>query len=103
MAATNKLAMDTMFERMNVLIAGHSKVADKVTAPLINSNTGSAPTTMSRIRKRCTNCGKFVFYKPASCYELKTNSNKHYPGWKLSKMPVRQSDRDWGRRIIVQA
>jgi hypothetical protein len=40
MGAANKQAMDMMFERMNVLIAGHGKAADKVTAPIINSNTG---------------------------------------------------------------
>ncbi len=61
MASANKLAMDRMFECMNALIAGHSKAADKVTAPLTNSNTGSAPSTMSGIRKRCMNCRKFIF------------------------------------------
>ncbi len=49
MAAANKLAINTMPERMNELIAGHSK-ADKVTAPLTNSNTGNTPST--------TNCHK---------------------------------------------
>jgi hypothetical protein len=85
MVAANKLAMDTMFECMNALIAGHGKAADKVTAPLANSNSDSALSTSSFIRKRCMNCGKVVFHKPASCYELKTNANKHYPGWKSSK------------------
>jgi hypothetical protein len=55
MAAANKQAMDTMFERMNALIAGHGKVADKVTAPITNSNTGHAPSTMNHNKKRCTN------------------------------------------------
>jgi hypothetical protein len=52
MAAANKLVMDRMFDRMNALIAAHGKAADKATAPLANSNTGSAPSTTSRIRKR---------------------------------------------------
>ncbi len=82
MEADNKLAMDMMFEHMNVLIAGHGKAADKVTAPLANSNTDSTPITT----RGFTNCGKFIFHKPASCYKLKTNANKHYPGWKLSKI-----------------
>ncbi len=85
MAAANKQAMDTMFECMNALIAGHSKAADKVTAPITNSNTGHTPSTMNPNKKRCTNCRKLVFHKPETCYELKTNASKHYPGWKLSK------------------
>ncbi len=85
MAVANKLAMDTMLKHMNALIAGHGKAADKVTAPLTNNNTGSAPSTTSRMRKRCTNCGKFVIHKPTSGYKLKTNASKRYPGWKLTK------------------
>ncbi len=45
MAAANKQAMDTMFERMNALITGHGKAGDKVTAPITNSSTGCAPST----------------------------------------------------------
>jgi hypothetical protein len=65
MVAANKLVMDTMVGRMNVLIAGHGKAADKFIAPLANSNTGSVPSTTRCIRKRCTNCRKFVFHKLA--------------------------------------
>ncbi len=80
MVAANKQAMDTMFECMNALIPSHSKAADKVTAPITNSNTGRAPSTTNRNKKRCMNCGKLVFHKPETCYELKTNPSKHYPG-----------------------
>ncbi len=85
MAAANKQVMDTMFERMNVLIAGPSKGTNKVTAPITNSNTGCAPSTTNPNKKRCTNCGKFIFHKPETCYKLKANASKCYPGWKLSK------------------
>jgi hypothetical protein len=85
MVVSNKQGMDTMFERMNALITGHGKAADKVTAPITNSNTSRAPSTMNHNKKRCTNCGKVVFHRPETCYELKTNASKHYPGWKLSK------------------
>jgi hypothetical protein len=81
MAAANKQAMGTMFERMNALIAGHGKAADKVTAPITNSNTSCAPSTTNRNKKRCTNFGKLVSHKPETCYKLKTNTSKHYPGW----------------------
>ncbi len=66
--------MDMMLERMNALIAGHGKVADKVTALLANSNTGHASSSTKRNRKKCTNCGKHIFHKPEDCYELKTNA-----------------------------
>jgi hypothetical protein len=84
MATANKQAMDTMFERMNALIAGHGKAVDKVTAPITHSNTSCAPSTTNRNKKRCTNYGKLVFHKPETCYELRTNTSKHYPGWKSS-------------------
>ncbi len=74
-----------MFEHMNALIACHGKAADKVTATILNSNTGHAPSTTNCNKKRCVNCGKVVFHKPEICYELKTNASKHYPGWKSCK------------------
>ncbi len=85
MAAANKLAMDTMLERMNALIAGHGKAADKVTAPLTNSHTGNAPSTTNCHKKRCVNCRKLIFHKPETCYKLKSNASKCYPGWKSCK------------------
>ncbi len=81
MAAANKQAMDTMLERMN-----EGKAVDKVTAIIHNSNTGQASNTMNRKKKVCANCGKLVFYKPQTCYELESNASKRYPGWKSSKV-----------------
>ncbi len=85
MAASNKQVMDTMFERMNTLIAGHGKAADKVNALPADSNTGCTSGSMKLNRKKCTNCGKHVFHKSEDCYELKTNARKHWAGWKLAK------------------
>ncbi len=83
MGAANKQAMDTMLERMNALIAGKGKMAEKVTATIPNSNTGSSTTNGKK--KQCANCGKLVFYKLETCYELETSTGKRYPGWKLCK------------------
>jgi hypothetical protein len=77
MAAANNHAMDAMFELMNALIAGHGKAADKVTATIPDSNTGHASSTMNRNKKTYLNCGKLVFHKPETCYELKANASKH--------------------------
>jgi hypothetical protein len=85
MAAANKQAMDAMLERMNALITGQSKAADKVTATIPNSNTNHASNTTNRKKKECGNCGKLVFHKPQTCYELESNASKLYPGWKSSK------------------
>ncbi len=85
MTAANKQAMDAMFERMNALIVDHSKAVDKVTATIPNSNTGHASSTPNRNKKRCSNCRKLVLHKPETCHELKTNTSKRYPGWKLCK------------------
>jgi hypothetical protein len=81
-AAANKQAMDTMLERMNALIAGQGKAADKPIARVPTSNTGQVPNTANRKKK-----GKnLVFHKPQTCYKLESNASKHYPGWKLSKV-----------------
>ena len=51
MAAANKQAMDAMLECMNALIAGQGKAADKPTATVPNSNTGTASNTTNRQKK----------------------------------------------------
>jgi hypothetical protein len=84
-AVANKQAMDAMFEHMNVLIAGQGKAADKVTPTIPNSNTGNAFSTTNCKRKKCMNCGKLIFHKPETCYELETNASKRYPGWESCK------------------
>jgi hypothetical protein len=50
-AAANKQSMDAMLEHMNVLITGQSKVADKTTAAIPNSNTGQASNTTNQKKK----------------------------------------------------
>jgi hypothetical protein len=86
MVAVNKQAMDAILERMNMLITGQGKAADKPTTTVPNSNTGQASNTMNCKKKVCTNCGKLIFHKLQTCYELEANASKHYPGWKSSKV-----------------
>jgi hypothetical protein len=86
MVAANKQAMDAMLERMNALITGQGKAADKATAMIPNSNTGKASNITNRGKKVCTSCRKLVFHKPQTCYELESNASKRYPGWKSSKV-----------------
>jgi hypothetical protein len=98
MAAASKQAMmHAMLECMNALIAGQGKALDKVTVIIPNSNIGQASNTMDRKKKVCMNCAKLVIHKPQTCYELESNASKRYPGWKLTKLTVQWSDRDWGR------
>jgi hypothetical protein len=75
-----------MLEQMNALIACQGKAVDKVTATLPNNTTGQASNTMSHKKKLRTNCGKLVFHKPQTCFELEANASKRYPGWKLSNV-----------------
>jgi hypothetical protein len=86
MVAANKQEMDAMLWYMNALITGQGKAVDKVTATIPNSNTGQASNTMNRKKKVRTNCGKLIFHKPQTCYELESNASKHNPGWKSSKV-----------------
>ncbi len=76
MAAANKQAIDTMLEHMNALIAGQGKAADKPTAMVPNSDTGQAPSK----KKVFTNCGKLIFHKRQTCYEVESKASKRYPG-----------------------
>jgi hypothetical protein len=100
MAASNKQAMDMMFKCMNALIAGHSKVADKVTAPLANSNTGRASSSTKRSKKNCTNCGKhFTSWKTTTSSRPMQAGVTQDGNW--PRTPMRQSDKDWGHQIIV--
>ncbi len=80
MVAANKQAMDAMLECMNASIADQGKAMDKVTAMIPHSNTGQPSNTTNCKKKVCTNCGKLVFHKPQTCYELEANTSKRYPG-----------------------
>ncbi len=85
MAAANQKAMDRMFERMNAIIAGQGKAADKENAPPANGNAGNSTGSTKKNKAKCTHCGKHVFHKPADCYELEANASKHWMGWKSVK------------------
>jgi hypothetical protein len=85
MAAANQKAMDTMFERMNAIVAGQGKAANKENAPPANGNAGNSTGGTKRNKKKCTHCGKHVFHKPVDCYELKANASKRWMGWKSVK------------------
>ncbi len=99
--AANKQAMDIMFEHMNVFIMGLCKAADKVTAPITNSNTGRAPSTTNCNKKRCTNCGKLIFHKLETSTSSRPTQASITQDGNCPRMPVRQSDRDWGCQMIV--
>lgn len=74
--------MEVMFERMNTIIKGHGKMADKENTPPPSFNAGSGSSGgMKTNSKKCSHCRKYVFHKPANCYELKANTSKHWTGW----------------------
>ncbi len=101
MVAAYKQAMDAMLERMNVLIAGKGKAADKVTATIPNSNTGHASNTMNHKMKVCTKCRKLIFHKPQTALSLSPTQASITQDGNQAKPTVGWSDRDWGRQIIV--
>ncbi len=88
MTTANQKAMDTMFERMNAIVAcnGRGGLTDKEhilaggNVNLGNDNGRTKPT-----KKKCPHCGKHVFHKPADCYELEANASKRWTGWKSVK------------------
>jgi hypothetical protein len=54
MAASNQKAMETMFERMNAIIANNGKSADKENNPPAASNLGSSNSGTKRNRKNAS-------------------------------------------------
>ncbi len=85
MATANQKATEAMFERINAIIGGQCKVVDKENTPPAIGNKGNSTVGTKRNRKKCTHCGKHVFYKPSDCYELKVNKSKRWMGWKSVK------------------
>ncbi len=85
MGMANQKAMEAMFERINTIVGAQCKAVDKENTPPATSNTGKSTGGTKRNRKKCTNCGKYVFHKPSDCYELKANTSKRWTGWKSVK------------------
>ncbi len=85
MAMANQKAMEAMFERINAIVGGQCKVVDKENTPPATGNTGKSTSGTKWNRKRCTHCGKHMFYKPSNCYEIKANTSKRWMGLKSVK------------------
>jgi hypothetical protein len=92
--ATNKANMDTMMERMNVLMAGgvgrFPTHQDKKSTPTVGNSlptsTGSGTTQPKKPKRRkciCPHCKMFVLHKPKNCVEFEAKKDKRWPGWKL--------------------
>jgi hypothetical protein len=56
MAASSQKAMDTMMERMNALVAGHQKAADKENTPPVKDNAHSSTRGTKQNKKKCIHC-----------------------------------------------
>ncbi len=90
MTAANKGAMDAMMEGMNVILGGggskRSKHDKENTPSTTNANKKDDKANKVKCRKKlCPHCKLFVFHKPDRCYELDTNKDKRWVGWKLVK------------------
>jgi hypothetical protein len=101
MAMANKATMEVMMEQMNALIAaqgGRKSPADKEnTPPLKNGGQknkqdikprgprGSRPRDNARGMAPCPHCKALVYHKADKCYELESNKDKRWMGWKLIK------------------
>jgi hypothetical protein len=85
MAASSLKAIDAMMERMNPLVAGHGKAADKENTTPVKDNVHSSTRGTQWNKKKCIHCGKHVFHKSVDCYELEANASKRWTGWKSMK------------------
>jgi hypothetical protein len=90
MAVANKANMDAMMEKMNAPVAaggGRNKenTPPAATPTSTGGSTASGGDTIKRPKREktlCPNCKSFVFHSHDKCYELKSNKDARYPGWK---------------------
>ncbi len=101
MATANKTTMEAMMDQMNALIVaqgGRKSPADKEnTPPLKNGGKKneqdiktrgprcSRPRDDTRGMALCPHCKALVYHKADKCYELESNKDKRWAGWKLIK------------------
>ncbi len=101
MVVANKATMEAMMEQMNALIAaqgGRKSPGDKEnTPPLTNSGKKNGqdikPRGLGCLRPRddgrgmtlCPHCKALVYHKANKCYELESNKDKRWVGWKSIK------------------
>ncbi len=101
MAAANKATMEAMMEQMNVLIAaqgGRKSPANKENTPLLKNNRKKneqdikprgprclQPRDNARGMALCLHCKALVYHKANKCYELESNKDKRWVGWKSIK------------------
>ncbi len=76
----NQKAMEAMFKGLNAIVGAQCKAVDKENTPPATGNMGKSTGGTKRNRKKCTQCGKYMFHKPSDCYELKANTNKRWAG-----------------------
>ncbi len=86
MMAADKQAMDAMLERMNVLIAGQGKAADKPMAMVSNSNTGTASNIMNRWKKSMHELQKACFPQTSNLLRARVQRKQA-----LTRMEIKHS------------
>ena len=96
MAAANKANMDAMLEKMNALVAasGGRRQYDtnkENTPPAGTPSVGGGGDVQKKPKRKktlCPNCKSFVYHSHDKCYELETNKDARYPGWKSIHTPA---------------
>ena len=88
LTAANMALMNAMMERINAMLVnnnGGRKQADKENTP---PNTNGGEDGAQKVKRKkilCPHFTTFVYHKPANCYELETNKDKRWTGWKSVK------------------
>ncbi len=93
MATANKATMEAMMEQMNALVAaqgGRQSPANKEnTPPLTNGSKKNKQDIKPRGPRckptLCPHCKALVYHKADKCYELESNKDKRWVGWKSIK------------------
>ena len=96
MAAANKANMDAMLEKMNALVAAGGgrrqyDINKENTPPAGTPSVGGGGDVQKKPKRKktlCPNCKSFVYHSHDKCYELETNKDARYPGWKSIHTPA---------------
>jgi hypothetical protein len=84
MVVANKQAMDAMLERMNALIAGQGKAADKPTATVPNTTQAMHPTLQTG-RKSLYKLRKACLSQTANLLQARVQCKQALPRMKIKK------------------
>jgi hypothetical protein len=97
MVAANKLAMDTMFYRMNALIAGMASQRTRSLPHLLTATQAAHPAPQTASESDAGTAENSFFTSRQAATRSRPMQTSDTQDINCPRAPLCQSDRDWGR------